>query len=498
MKTLTLLLLTVCTAFAQGPLAPPTVSGPLAGPVPPVGAGGVPQPAMKTLHQIEPRTPLSGGVAAHVISAPGSYYLTGNVNQSGTNNAIRINAEDVTLDLNGFSVIGSFSGANLAGIYIETFAKNVVVKNGIVRNWSGHAINATAPRFSGEGLRLINNGLDGISTGSWAKIVDCHAMGNGNAGFLGFDNCVIRECSATENGVYGIRFMNQTVVQSCLLQGPQRGIVLANDGLVASCSVSGGTQFGISLDNSASVLDTKVDGVVAGSGIRILNGGNVQRCTVTNCTGDYGIYAGSSSHVANCLVKSCTVTNGIIVFYRSSVIQCVASENTSANASQSCGIYAESTCLVSRCDASGNTSTAATLTEKTGAGIITFFESTVDGCVAGRNKGAGIVCTTESVITNNHCTSNGGGVPAGVGPGIFGVSIGNRIDHNHVYSNTHGIKLLTTGNLVTGNVSRSNAWSIVAGNRVAPLVPPPTTAAITGTTGGTAFGSTDPTANFMY
>ena len=328
--------------------------------------------------------------------------------------------------------------------------------------------------------------------------MDCHAFGNGSAGFRGFDSCVILQCSATENGVYGIRFMNQTVVQSCLLQGPQRGIVLGNNSLVASCSVSGGTEFGISLDNSANVLDTTVDGVVAGNGIRILNGGNVQRCTVTNCTGDYGIYAGSSSHVANCLVKSCTVTNGIIVFNRSSVIQCVASENTSANASQSCGIYAENSCLVSRCDASGNTSTGATLTEKTGAGIVTFFESTVDGCVAGKNKGAGIVCTTESINTNNHCTSNGGGVPAGVGPGIFGVSIGNRIDHNHVSTNTHGIKLLATGNLVTGNISRSNPWSIVAGNRVAPLVTPPTAAAITGTTGGNAFGSTDRTANFAW
>ena len=498
MKSLPLLLLTVCISFAQGPLAPPTVSGPLVGPVAPLSGGGLPQPAMKTLHQVEPRTPLAGGVAAHIISAPGSYYLTGNVNQSGTSNAIRIDVDDVTLDLNGFSVIGSFSGANLAGIGIHPAAKNVAVKNGVVRNWSGHGINASGPRFSGEGIRVHGNGLDGISTGSYARIVDCNAFGNGNAGFRGFDHSLILRCSATENVVYGIRFMNHTSIQSCLLQGSQRGIVLGNHGLVTSCSVSGGTEFGISLDNSGTVLDTIVDGVTTGSGILIATGGNIQRCTVTNCTGDNGIYAGSSSHVANCLVKSCAVTTGITVFNRSSVIQCVAVENTSANASQSCGIYAENACLVSACDASGNTSTAAILTEKTGAGIITFFESTVDGCVAGRNKGAGIACTTGSVITNNHCECNGGGIPAGVGPGIFGVSTGNRIDRNHISSNTHGIKLLNNGNLVTGNVSRNNPWSIFAGNRVAPMVTPATTGAISGTTGGTAFGTTDPAANFMH
>jgi hypothetical protein len=46
------------TCSAQGSLTPP----------------GAPAPAMKTLAQIEPRTPIAS--APFTISAPGSYYLT--------------------------------------------------------------------------------------------------------------------------------------------------------------------------------------------------------------------------------------------------------------------------------------------------------------------------------------------------------------------------------------------------------------------------------------
>src|SRR4029434_7246959 len=84
------------SAFCQGPLTPP----------------GVPAPTMKTLDQIEARTPLAGGSTPIIVSQPGSYYLTGNVTISTTDHGITIAGvvKNVTIDLNGFTLAGPGSG----------------------------------------------------------------------------------------------------------------------------------------------------------------------------------------------------------------------------------------------------------------------------------------------------------------------------------------------------------------------------------------------------
>src|SRR5262249_30290848 len=71
--------------ISQGPLTPP----------------GAPAPTMKTLDQIEARTPISS--APFTITNSGSYYLTTNLSVS-TGNAITIATNGVTLDLNGFTI----------------------------------------------------------------------------------------------------------------------------------------------------------------------------------------------------------------------------------------------------------------------------------------------------------------------------------------------------------------------------------------------------------
>lgn len=75
------------TSFAQGSLTPP----------------GAPAATMKTLAQIEPRTPIAA--APFTISEPGSYYLTTNL-IAATGNIITITTNNITLDLNGFALMG--------------------------------------------------------------------------------------------------------------------------------------------------------------------------------------------------------------------------------------------------------------------------------------------------------------------------------------------------------------------------------------------------------
>src|SRR2546427_9663820 len=94
------LLLLICSStfslqlstLAQGSLTPP----------------GAPAPTFKTLSQVEPRFPISDFQTNLTVS--GSYYLITNL-FSGTNSndaiTIRTNMHDMTIDLNGFSIIST-------------------------------------------------------------------------------------------------------------------------------------------------------------------------------------------------------------------------------------------------------------------------------------------------------------------------------------------------------------------------------------------------------
>ena len=124
-----LIWLTMLTVSAQGPLTPP----------------GSPAPTMKTLDQIESRTPVQSLAAAapYSITQPGSYYLTGNITV-GSGNAVVINSDDVSLDLNGFTIRSNFIGGghNGAAITATVDHARLSVRNGSIV--SGTSVPASA------------------------------------------------------------------------------------------------------------------------------------------------------------------------------------------------------------------------------------------------------------------------------------------------------------------------------------------------------------------
>lgn len=109
----------------------------------------------------------SGGFP-YTINQPGSYRLSSNLTVPDQNtNAINITADNVTLDLNGFSIIGpvvctgappTCSPANASGIGVNASGRtNVTVMNGTVR---GMGLSAVRVGFNGaiRSVRVLSTG----------------------------------------------------------------------------------------------------------------------------------------------------------------------------------------------------------------------------------------------------------------------------------------------------------------------------------------------------
>ncbi len=168
MKLITsILAILTATTLAQGPLAPP----------------GAPTPTMKTLDEIhavgEKRTPISS--LPFAISTSGSYYLTANLTSVG-GNGITVTAGNVTIDLNGFTLVGSGAGVGIT----FTLANHVKIHNGMIRNWATGILSDTSAATIVE--KMVVSGCTGIGI----------SQVNGA-------ECEVRDCTVRANGSHGIR-----------------------------------------------------------------------------------------------------------------------------------------------------------------------------------------------------------------------------------------------------------------------------------------------------
>ncbi|PXA04734.1 hypothetical protein DDZ13_06070 [Coraliomargarita sinensis] len=93
---------------------------------------------MKSLDEIEPRTPLVdgaagvsiGGLNVITISEAGSYYLTGNHATSGTHGIV-VSSDNVTIDLRGHTISRGSGAVFGSGVYLNNIS-NVRILNGII------------------------------------------------------------------------------------------------------------------------------------------------------------------------------------------------------------------------------------------------------------------------------------------------------------------------------------------------------------------------------
>jgi len=430
-------------ATAQGSLTPP-------------GAPGV---TMKTLEQVEPRTDVAtvagDSTYHHVINQPGSYYLSGNLAVTNAN-GIHITAAGVTLDLNGFR-ISRATGSGGYGVY-STGTPGVTVRNGTIVGF-GYGIEAWGPCLL-EKLIVSECSAYGIHAGSDSRIIDCQAHNNAGSGIYAIKQSVLNGCLATYNGgTYGIYAGSDSSLNSCMASHNtgDYGIYAGSGSSLSGCTAS----------------------YISGDGIYADSGSSLNNCTASD-NGIAGIHAASGNTLNNCAARTNGV-NGIYAGSGSTLNNCTAEYNGSD------GIFASSSSTFSDCAAGHNS----------GDGIATGNGSRLSDCAVRANSGDGIQIGISTLVTD--CTCSGNGLN-GDGAGIHATGYSNRIEGNNVTYNDRGIDVDDNHNLIIRNSAAGNTTNYVieAGNCVGPVVLSPTSGAISGNTGGSGVGSTDPWANFSF
>jgi hypothetical protein len=170
---------------------------------------------------IEPNMVASAAAKAlSVINKPGSYVLNKNISTGRANaDAVDVNASNVTLDLQGFSIISTSS--NTADAINATGQTNVIIRNGTISGFGGTA----------------------IVGGTAANISGITASGNGNGITCGI-GCVARDNVIQGNTGVGMIFSDTTSgYVGNVLQGNDQNTV------GAAGQVSGGTSLGQNLCN---------------------------------------------------------------------------------------------------------------------------------------------------------------------------------------------------------------------------------------------------------
>lgn len=195
-------------------------------------------PTMKTLTEVEPRTPISS--LPMTISESGSYYVTKDLVGAADSTGILIATDSVTIDLNGFSLVGS-GGSSGDGIGLQGSHKNIMVFNGTVRGWAGDGIDLSeSSQNILENLRSTDNGGSGIRSLISSTVSACIAVGNGDWGITAGSNASVSSCVVRENSAGGLWCGTDTTAWSCQAfgnGGPGFQIAInAESGILSHCT----------------------------------------------------------------------------------------------------------------------------------------------------------------------------------------------------------------------------------------------------------------------
>jgi parallel beta-helix repeat protein len=390
----------------------------------------------------------------YIIPHAANATLTGDVflEQSGQI-GIRIDSDNVTIDLNGYSLVGLGEGGTTAanatalglddpplttgvagnaaqGIRITENLGDIIIRNGTIRNWGASGIfgDSNVRNSLFENLILTGNDGTGISVGDGNIIKNCIARLNSDDGINATDNNTIINCKAEYNGRAGIYALTESNLENCTANNNgEDGISISNNSLVKDC---------VSFANNYNGIDSATDCQFVGC----MANGNV----------DNGIRMGQSSSVIDCTANengnSGFDTTGTSVNF----INCTADENNFG------GFDTSSNAIIENCRANFNGNSVDDTTSSVGEDFGFRFggDTTIRNCIAFGNGGTTYAQDVDGA--GILCFSSGG----------------SRIEENTVSSNRVGIAVRLSGHLIIKNSAEDNDTNYIlsSGSSYGPIV----------------------------
>ncbi|MBN1556766.1 MAG: right-handed parallel beta-helix repeat-containing protein [Lentisphaerae bacterium] len=411
----------------------------------------------------EPRTPLTGPVT---ISQSGSYYLTQNIVMTTSAAAIAIQADDVTLDLMGWAIIGNGTGAY--GIVMTAPRKRVVVRNGSIREFyfAGVFADDLCDGYI-KGLRIENTGNYGVCLYAYSGLCEGIVVENCTAGGCGVGFRL--------DGTYGGRCFGNRLSR-CVARGNGYGFILTSY-YYGACDGN--------IVEACRALDNTVDGFHVNGEDYGHADGNVFRDCAARGNGSFGwrVFSGSSGRCTGNQIRNCAaVTNDSHGIYLvgsggacdgNMVADCTSVKNGASGVILQQG--SGGTCagnIVKHCTTGENQWHGINLYGQDAGN--TIDGNLVEGCRSRANVGRGInlFFAVGNVIRDNTLHANEGAI------GFQNSSRWNRLERNACSgAGTYGFvggSPASTENLIVRNLCRGydDNYSSLTDNLYGPVITP--------------------------
>ena len=227
------------------------------------------------------------------LALRGSYRLTGELNVPADTIGILVQNDQISIDLNGFSIVGGGGGGNQGhGIitYVESI-RGTRVSNGTVRSMSGHGIHVGADSHVSN-VTVIGSGFAGIHVEENGVVADCVAIENGGSGIEGGSDTRVQNSTSSHNGAQGIEVAGGSVTSVLVAENGYNGVrgigstividshargnggdgIDVESGLVSGNKISSNTGFAIRFAPGAGGGGGYVNNVMIGNGYEVAHG----------------------------------------------------------------------------------------------------------------------------------------------------------------------------------------------------------------------------------